>query len=431
MRINVIVWWIIFQIWSGAAQAQSLDVHPVLPSSLPDRIVLTAAEDLTRGASVTFRTALSVERAFAEIAIADPHPLFFQQAQKITAERQEVRTEGLYASYFSVSFKDLVPNTVYAYRVGQGNHWSEWFQFKTASDASEFTFLYFGDVQTNILPLWSRTIRQAYKQVPDASAVLYAGDLVNRGNRDVEWGDWFAAGNFIHASIPVIPTPGNHDHGDDEKGKYSISKFWKAQFELPKNGPKDAVDVSESCYFVDAQDVRIITINTELFEEYKAVKKAQLAWLEDVLANNPKKWTVLLMHHPIYSTKRNRDNVDLRKAIKPLLDQYKVDLVLQGHDHTYVRGMEKVPMEKGQSPGTAYVVSVSGPKMSEVLRADWMDRTAGFTQLFHAVHVKGDQLIFKTYTSSGQLYDEFELHKQAGTVNRFLDKAPKNVPERH
>jgi 3',5'-cyclic AMP phosphodiesterase CpdA len=99
----------------------------------------------------------------------------------------------------------------------------------------------------------------------------------------------------------------------------------------------------------------------------------------------PNKWTVITFHHPIFSPKTTRDNKRMRETFKPLFDQYKVDLVLQGHDHTYARGMVNIPMkEQGAQSGTMYVVSVSGPKMtdSNVDRAAWMDRSAIYTQLF-------------------------------------------------
>ena len=41
-----------------------------------------------------------------------------------------------------------------------------------------------------------------------------------------------------------------------------------------------------------------------------------------------------------------------------------MDLVLNGHDHTYARGHVPIrtPMEKKPTTGTVYVTSVSGPK---------------------------------------------------------------------
>ncbi len=411
--------------------AQTDDTHPLRPGQQPDRIILNVTENMANSMAVSWRTSAGVDTSYAQIVPADAHPASVQQAIRYQASAQTVAHGSLTARYHSVIFENLQPSTLYAYRVGQGDTWSEWFQFTTAGGEKPLSLIYFGDVQSNILPLWSRVIREAYRRVPDASAILYAGDLVNRGNRDIEWGDWFLAGGFIHAMIPSMPTPGNHDHADSDQGKYEISKFWKPQFELPRNGPENRPELEESCYFTDIQDLRIITLNTEMFDEEKTLRKAQVQWLEEVLRSNTQKWTILLIHHPVFSTKRNRDNPDLRKAIKPLLDRYRVDLVLQGHDHTYVRGMEKVPMEKGAVSGTAYVVSVSGPKMSDVLRADWMDRVAGHTQLFHAIRIDRDKLIFEAYTAVGELYDCFELHKVAGSVNRFIDRTPEGMPERN
>src|SRR5690606_24236621 len=121
----------------------------------------------------------------------------------------------------------------------------------------------------------------------------------------------------------------------------------------------------------------------------------------------------------------------LRNDLKPVFDKYRVDLVLQGHDHTYVRGMERIPMAKGETPGTMYVVSVSGPKMSDVLRADWMDRTAGHTQLFHVIDVDSDVLTFKAFTATGELYDEFEPHNSKDSQNRLVNTLPSHVTDRN
>ncbi len=398
------------------------------PASTPDRIILNVTGDLATSLSVTWRTAASVTAGMAQIAIADAHPAFGEHAQLVEATSQSLDFGGLVANYHSVTFRDLQPGTVYAYRVGTEGHWSEWFHATTAGTIDDkLTFLYFGDVQTNIRSLWSRVARQAYRMAPDARLALFGGDLVNRANRDVEWGEWFAAGGFIHAEIPVMPTPGNHDHGDTEAGEDLISVYWRPQFTLPENGPEG---LEESCYYIDVQGVRFISINTERYEVSKTDRKAQRTWLEGVLAENPNRWTCVVMHHPVYSTKRNRDNEMIRGDLKPLFDRYRVDLVLQGHDHTYARGMERIPMDTGAPSGTMYVVSVSGPKMADVLRADWMERTAGHTQLFHVVTVEGDVLTFKAFTATGEIYDEFELHKAAGAANRLVNHIPANVPER-
>ncbi len=411
------------------ASAQVSDISPKRPGLQPDRIVLNVTEDLSTSVAVTWRTSTSIANGEAQIVLADPHPASVNHAVSLSARTEVLEFGELEAHYHSVVFTNLLPNTRYAYRVGSEDYWSEWFHFTTTGTSQDkLSLIYFGDVQTNILSLWSRVARQAYRHAPEAKLALYAGDLVNRANRDVEWGQWFDAGGFIHSEIPVMPTPGNHDHGTTERGENLISEFWKPQFTLPENGP---AGLEESCYYIDVQGVRLISLNTQRYDLSEVDRRSQREWLEQVLANNPNKWTCILIHHPVYSTKRNRDNKMMRADLKPLIDRFGVDLVLQGHDHTYARGMENVPMEDGKAPGTMYVVSVSGPKMSEVLRADWMDRTAGHTQLYHIIDIDNNILRFSAYTATGELYDQFELHKSAGSTNRLVNKVSLDTPEKH
>ncbi|SKB78039.1 Calcineurin-like phosphoesterase [Parapedobacter luteus] len=402
------------------AQGQQTVAYP--PSPIPDRIVLNVTEDLSTSMAVTWRTSRDVSAGAAQIAIADANPAFAGSAKTVTAATHSLHVEEVGANYHAVVFNGLRPNTTYAYRVGNGEYWSEWLHFTTAGNRGEkLTFLYFGDVQANIRPLWSRVIRHAYRVAPETRLALYGGDLVNRANRDVEWGEWFAAGGFIHGEVPAMPTPGNHDHADTEQGDDRISVFWRPQFTLPENGPSG---LEESCYFIDVQGVRFISINTERYDVSNDDRKNQREWLERLLADNPNRWTCVVMHHPIYSTKRNRDNAELRKDLKPLFDRYGVDLVLQGHDHTYARGMTSIPMDDGKSSGTMYVVSVSGPKMADVLQADWMERSADHTQLFHVIDIENDVLRFRALTATGERYDEFELHKTPGGINRLVNQIP-------
>ena len=76
------------------------------------------------------------------------------------------------------------------------------------------SLVYFGDAQNDVKSMWSRVIREAYSTMPKVDFMLHAGDLINRHDRDVEWGDWFYAGGFIHAMVPSVMTPGNHEYGD-------------------------------------------------------------------------------------------------------------------------------------------------------------------------------------------------------------------------
>lgn len=231
--------------------------------------------------------------------------------------------------------------------------------------------------------------------------------------------------------MPSLPAPGNHEYralteADDEAGGEHLSVFWQPQFTLPANGASQLDP--ETTYYVDYQDVRIVVLNSD------QDKAAQAAWLDGVLADNPQKWTITTHHHPIFSSASDRDNAELRAAWKPLYDRHGVDLVLQGHDHTYARGRTQNSSNgvnvRDDESGTVYVVSVGGRKQYEFKPTRWdgyaadLDRRAENTQLYQVIRVAGDTLSFRAFTATGQLYDAFRLIKQDGRPNRFDDLAP-------
>ncbi len=398
--------------------------HDPRPSAIPDRIVLTWQTDPTTSQAITWRTDTTVARGTVEIAPAKASPRFMLSVESVAAETEHVETDSGPAHFHSANAQGLEPATRYAYRVGAGEVWSEWFHFRTANDRPEpFSFIYFGDAQNNVLSLWSRTLRSAYSDAPRAAFMIHAGDLINRANRDVEWGEWFEAGDWIQAMVPSIPTPGNHEYAKDGAGGRSLSSLWRPHFTLPAG---DIEGLEETVYFVDYQGVRIISINSnERLEE-------QAEWLDGTLESNPNRWTVVTFHHPVFSTAEGRDNETLRGLWKPLFDRHRVDLVLTGHDHTYGRG-QNLPVGGNAvdtRAGTVYVVSVSGPKMYSLDDEAWWDRAAENTQLYQIISIDGDTLQYEARTAVGDLYDAFELVKLDGLPNRMIDKTPPGVLER-
>lgn len=415
------------------------------PSEYPDRIVLNFGEKPSNEVNVTWRTNLDIDTAYAEIAIATAAPKFWKNGKTLKAKTEEldaslVPTAEVIANYHSVEFRDLLPDTTYAYRVGDGERWSEWFQFKTAAEKPDekFSFLYVGDAQNYVLELWSRLIREGFRKAPDAKFIIHAGDLINTAHREQEWHEWFTAGGFIHSMIPSMPVPGNHEYraknqSEADRKERSLSVQWKPQFTLPENGPKG---LEETAYFMDYQNVRILFLDSNRDHELQA------KWLEEVLSNNPKKWTIVSYHHPLFSASNGRDNEELRALWKPIFDKYKVDLALQGHDHAYARGrvapgdnvMDGLNMR--DLTGTVYVVSVSGGKMYDI-GDDWTgkggqrDRIAENTQLFQVITVEGNRLVFEAYTAIGELYDSFELIKQQNDLNQFIELRVRAVPEKN
>ena len=394
------------------------------PSQIPDRIVLNWSGDPTTTASITWRTDTSITQAEGQIAEANASANFTTWARSENARTEKWKRNRRVAHFHSVTFTGLKPNTLYAYRVGSGDIWSSWYQFRTASaEPDDFTFIYFGDAQNNLLSLWARTIRTAVLDAPHADFIIHAGDLVDYPNKDSDWHEWFESGDWIHAKIPSVPTPGNNEYSNyQDADKRRLSVLWRPQFTLPENGPKG---FAETTYYTDYQGARIISLNSN--ERHKE----QAPWLEQVLENNPNKWAFVTFHHPVYSASSGRANNDQREAWKPIFDKYAVDLVLQGHNHTYARGhnIGSGVTVRDTTKGTVYVVSVSGPKQSRLRKDRWMTRGAENTQLYQIISVSGDTLQYRAMTAVGELYDAFDLVKQMGKPNKLIDRAPQS-PER-
>jgi 3',5'-cyclic AMP phosphodiesterase CpdA len=421
--------------WGARLQSRNVRTPSDLarPSLVPDRIVLTWSSDPATSQAITWRST-SRRQNVAQVSVATHGPEFAAESETHVAASEDFTGALGACRYHSVELTDLKPDTVYAYRVGDGDNWSEWFQFRTAkAEPAPFSFVYFGDAQNDIREHWSRVIREAALGAPRARFFIHAGDLINKAESDSEWGEWFAAGSWLNSTIPQVPTPGNHEYA-----KQKLSSHWKPQFSLPRNGP--AV-VEETCYTFDFQGVRIVSLNSN---EQLA---AQAAWLDQVLANNPQKWTILTFHHPVFSSSRVRDNKPLRAAWKPIIDKHRVDLVLTGHDHTYQRTGFDVPATEWEpiqdfavnvptgdavrepTVGTVYVVSVSGPKMYPLDKRDFMARVAVGTQTYQIIHVDGDTLKYESRTALGELYDAFTLKKRPGRINELINQSVE-MPER-
>jgi 3',5'-cyclic AMP phosphodiesterase CpdA len=219
--------------------------------------------------------------------------------------------------------------------------------------------------------------------------------------------------------IPVVATPGNHEYDDD----LGLNAHWRPQFAFPLNGPSG---LEETAYWFDYQGARIISLNSnERIAE-------QRDWLEDVLEDEHRpKWTIVTFHHPIFSAAKDRDNPELRKAWRDTLEQGNVDLVLQGHDHSYARsglgGPKNVPEGlRVKDSNTVYVVSVSGPKQYPLQKTWDVSREASGVQLFQVIHVSPDEIKYEARLATGALYDAFTIHKERGesTISEQIPERP-------
>jgi 3',5'-cyclic AMP phosphodiesterase CpdA len=213
-----------------------------------------------------------------------------------------------------------------------------------------------------------------------------------------------------------------------EPGIPTVSSHWRTQFAFPIQEVPDE-SLKETVYYIDYQGVRFISLDSN------KEKEIQIPWFRKVLENNPNRWTIVTFHHPVFSPGSDRDNEELREIWKPILDEFKVDLVLSGHDHSYARtgqvditNLKNVPTgyQQAYDPkiGTVHVVSVSGPKMYGISKGNYAKRLAENTQLYQIIHIDDKNLQYEAYEATGKLYDKFTIQKRNGMPNLLLEALP-------
>lgn len=396
---------LIFSCTDKPTMENSPEYNNSLLEQLPHHIKLTWASDPANSQAVSWRTRSYQAKSQLEYTKATASPFFEADIVTLPAVSDTFTAEDGTWNYHTVNIQNLEPNTRYSYRVGNGDYWSEWAEFTTATGKNEpFKFLYFGDVQRFIFSKGSRAIRQAILHNPDAKFMVFAGDLIHRSAVNAEnWAEFFPAGGWVFENYPTIATPGNHEHKwypDDKTTYEEITPIWNHSFAFPKNGPEG---MDEQTYFIDYNNIRVISLNLVFYAKHK---EAILQWTEDRLKEFKGDWVIMTHHYHMEAAARNRNPGIRYPELKALYEKYQVPLVLTGHEHLYARGQMD-----GVFP--VYAISVAGPWMNAIRFQDWMDRAGTSLQLFQEISVEPNQIHFVARTIMGEVYDEFWINKSS------------------
>lgn len=273
-------------------------------------------------------------------------------------------------------------------------------------------------------PLWEGdTIRHEFvildrDWTPDSLSLLVLGDVHNELSRD-EWvrldtlcpdlDGYLQVGDFVERpyfyyfqqlyhqfdstrfdSLPLLVVPGNHEY---RKGLFpELDARWLEVFPMPQNGP---VGYHGCSYYVDLPFVRIIGMDTQGLNHLLDYTR-HLHWLHEVIDGAEGRYVVVMMHHPVYSAAKGRQNYMIRLFFSNVLDE--ADLVISGHDHVYCR--------RGH-----YVTTNISTKYYSHTYPDGARNIEG-ERLYQLLEGTRDTLRWKMYNlETGELWDEFVIHR--------------------
>ena len=132
----------------------------------------------------------------------------------------------------------------------------------------------------------------------------------------------------------IFPSIGNHD--DMTASATPLRQL----FVLPRDGGSAAYpNNAERFYSVDYGPVHFIALDTQAAFLSTARRQEQLAWLAaDLQAAQHQPWRIAFFHRPPYSAgTEHGSDLAIRQAFGPLFEQYGVQIVVNGHEHSYER----------------------------------------------------------------------------------------------
>jgi hypothetical protein len=237
----------------------------------------------------------------------------------------------------------LKPGRTYCYRLGSLNDdaWSEPAFFSTGMPGSDVSFIHVTDPQAETAAdyeVWADNIEKAAKAFPQTAFAVCTGDFVNNSRDDDpptrrmnEWNWCFDLPQSYFRSEVIVPAAGNHEEG--------IGVFAN-RFDI---SAPNGCDPSRGMYYsFDYGPAHFTVLNTNDpgLQSSDPMSEAQISWIENDLAAARAPWKIVALHKGLISPglhNADADVITLRRQLLPLMAEYGVDLVLQGHDHIYFR----------------------------------------------------------------------------------------------
>lgn len=206
-------------------------------------------------------------------------------------------------------------------------------------------------------------------------------------------------------SLPIVAIPGNHEY---LKGVVkTLPEHWKTIFPNPQNGPARFLGTT---YFVDFPQLRLIAIDTDGLHRMSDYTQVAF-WLKKTLREAGDKFTIVMMHHPVYSTAKGRQNPLMWLTFYDAMRE--ADVVFSGHDHNYARRTEfyKERFWKKEEP-TVFIATNASTKKYPVKENNKYETSLTGKPVYEYILVTPSALKIKTYTLlSGELIDEVEMVK--------------------
>ena len=246
--------------------------------------------------------------------------------------------------------------------------------------------------------------------------VLYLGDVYEKGS-PMEFLNWYGSqgSNFGTFRSITNPTIGNHEYGSGSNAA-GYFNYW---------------DNIPNYYSYNAGGWHFISLNSNYRYIGIDPQSTQYQWLQQDLAANAQACTIVYYHHPLFNIGPEGSTSQL-SDIWALMAQYKVTIVLNGHDHTYQRW---IPLDGAGLPSstgiTEFIAGASGHGLQTITGSDSRvafsidQNPTAFGALALTLNTSGAN--YKYVNTSGSILDSGAIACNHATSDTQSPTTPTNV----
>lgn len=383
-----------------------------------------------------------------------------------------------------IKLTGLNPETKYYYTIGtnttilQGGSENYFYTHPvtSASYNKPVRILAVGDVAK--ATIYEEQVRDAFLQYVDTNYVngyLMLGDNAYPSGLDSDFqlGFFNYFQNKVTKHTVLWPALGNHEYDNNDTKRKTHAIPYYDIFTLPTQGECGGLSSNTEMYysfnlgnihFINLDSYGLELVGANYYGLADTAFSPQVNWLKQDLAANTLPWTIVSFHHAPYcmgthNSDTEGDLVAIREHINPILERFNVDLVLNGHCHTYQRsgfihhhyGMEtsfdssthvvqsssgfndnsinSCPFIKNSTPprasdsGLIYLVIGSGSAIPQTPQASWPHAAMYYSNYLDngalLLTIEGNKLIGEWInTDTNQLVkDRFTIYKQVNQLH--------------
>ncbi len=423
---------------------------------LPSHIAVTFGDDSATTRNISWQTKKSVAGSDVQLSetptgFGEGYPAGVKVETETKLEKRsypgiDIGIAGLLTYEFDINrhtakITGLKPGTTYYYRIGDASkgYWSKVGTITTADNSDSFTFFHVSDSQAGLerqYKVWANVLDTAFDMYPESAFLMHTGDNVDHGDNFRQW-KWLlntASDSLMNTAYMTLA--GNHE----SHGEYSIND----NFVLPTHPEQD--ETTGVYYSFDYNNAHFIVLDSNDVDDDTGFNAEQLAWLKADAQASDADWKIVSFHKALYSNGSHYDDSDveaMRAQLAALMPELGIDIVLQGHDHVYLRtdamnsnqvvevyemsvdNNGKTYTAKVNPDGTIYAIDgCSGVKYYQTKNPADTDKLFPRAEkivdatypVFAAIRIEGNKLFFDSYAvkdSGTENIDSFAIVKDA------------------